>query len=144
MKGDRIPDSDHVVRHCSGRSVDGGHVMALAFELKEHEYLSVNWLEYFGVISREAQVDAVWHELQNYLTLRKSGRLAVLNVGDARAVIESELSLKLTVSHEPEDDDGRPMGESHCGIYGYTDSDPFVAVLLAGLVLALHPTVLAS
>ena len=46
MKGEAIPDSDHVGRYCGARTVDNGEISAAAFMLRNtEEYLSVNWLE---------------------------------------------------------------------------------------------------
>ena len=53
MKGDIIPDADHVVRYCAPKSMNPRTRLpdADAFTLKREigeDSLSVNWLEYFG------------------------------------------------------------------------------------------------
>ena len=45
MRGDQVPDADHVARYCSPRQVENGSPRWGAFQPRVGEdYLSVNWL----------------------------------------------------------------------------------------------------
>ena len=56
-----LPDSDHVSRYCKPSAVDErGLPLTAAFLPKQgEEYLSVNWLEYFGALNLTLAVDQV-------------------------------------------------------------------------------------
>ena len=57
MKGDKIPDQDHVARLCWPSKIENGEIQATAFHLKLGEdSLSVNWLEYFNCLNRESEI----------------------------------------------------------------------------------------
>ena len=94
------------------------------------EYLSVNWLEYFGEIDLGAAVERVREVFRskNY-QVRPNGRFAVLNVGAAKTTVREGLDQSLRINHLSLDDD-----ESHSGILGYTSQDLAVAVELRALV----------
>ena len=137
MKGDAIPDSDHVARLCKASSVDNGVIQATAFMLRQIEqYLSVNWLEELNRPDRASEV----RELQDLYGRKFKGvgagaRIAVLNVGILRAQVENKSSGgRLRILHEPEDFD-----PSHAGIYGIPHDDDLVAELIAQVVLESHP-----
>lgn len=137
MKGDVIPDPEHVARYCGASTVDNDKIQATAFMLSErHEYLSVNWLEALGGPDRASQV----RDLQKlYVTKLKVGakaRIAIFNVGTVRTKVESESSDRrlLRVLHEPEPDDS-----SHSAIYGIPYDDDLVAELIAQVVQEDHP-----
>jgi hypothetical protein len=139
MKGDVIPDPDHVARHCKTSTVEGNEIMAAAFMPREgEESLSVNRLEELKCPDRVGEVRA----LQDLYTRKMNrvgagARIAILNVGTVRARIEQESPAKLIVRvlHNPEDDD-----PSHSGIYGISyDDREIVAELIAQVVLEKHP-----
>ena len=47
MKGEKIPDENHIARFCRPMQVHEEQIQATAFMLREGEpYLSVNWLEF--------------------------------------------------------------------------------------------------
>jgi hypothetical protein len=126
MKGQAVPDSDHVARYCKASSVLDGEIQATAFMIREREeYLSVNWLEELKCPDRASEV----RELQD-LYLRKfnrvaaKSRIAILNVGLVRAKVSSESPDRrlLPVLHEPMT---TPADPSHAGIYNI----PFVMKL---------------
>ena len=60
MKGDVIPDADHITRLCGGSHVrEDGTISATAFKPRPGEaYLSVNWLECLGLPDRDAELAA--------------------------------------------------------------------------------------
>ena len=92
MKGDVVPDADHVSRYCSrSRLTEEGKVTAAAFQLKEDEQsISVNWLESLDQPNREAEIAKVREALSSDITLRRTGRIAVLNVGETRSHVYRE------------------------------------------------------
>ena len=54
MKGDKIPDSDHISRFCRPMQVEDGQIQSPAFMLRpKDENLSVNWLEFLNIVNRE-------------------------------------------------------------------------------------------
>ena len=60
----KIPDDNHIARHCRWRNVQGSSVSGKEFELKvereePEKYLSVNWLEKTGKKLLEDQLTAV-------------------------------------------------------------------------------------
>ena len=105
--------------------------MAAAFELRPGEdYLSVNWLEYFGAPSVDAAVESVRNAFRaKDFSLSPNGRFAVLNVGTIKSAISGAVADTARVEHLPVDND-----ESHSGVLGYTPDDLAVAVAIRELV----------
>ena len=97
----------------------------------DHEYLSTAWLEYFHSTDRDVQMRGVAEALDAKLTLRPSGRIGVLNVGDAIQACQQQSRINIEVWLLGESDD-----PSHTGIYGYTDVqvDPDPPAVLSRLV----------
>ena len=138
MTGDPLPDDDHFAHYCSPRQIDDdGRPAAHAFLPREsEEYLSANWLEYFGV-PRAAAIECVRDALgKKNFTLRRSGRLAVLNVGTAKKAARDAGNETLCVDHQPEEGD-----PSHSGIGGYTRDDMLVGTALQSVVQAMLPAI---
>ncbi len=91
MRGEQIPDADHISRYCGGSHVKpDGKISGVAFQIKERfgqpeEYLSVNWLEYLGKDNRQAEILEIRNILNNKLQhIGSKARIAVLNVGELR------------------------------------------------------------
>ena len=136
-----LPDRDHVSRYCKPSAVDErGLPMANAFAIRSGEsYLSVNWLEYFGVrggsrviSEREAAVSRVREMLRRKgFRLRPNGRFALLNVGEVKTVIRRVFGRSLHVTHLPLPDD-----PSHAGILRCTEEDRMVASEIGAMVRA--------
>lgn len=126
-----IPGSDHVTRHCGPKRLDENDwPTAEAFYRDEGEKsISVNWLEETGADTLNNRLDAVRAELASYRTIRKSHRLAMLNVGDALAALQREKQLAVGFRHEPEP--GKP---THSGIHGMGVHDHTVGIILQGVV----------
>ena len=138
MKGQAIPDSDHVGRYCGARTVENGEISAAAFMLREgEEYLSVNWLEELKGPSRASQIRDLQELYTKKLKVGATARIAILNVGTLRTKVERESpdSRLLRVLHEPEE----PDDPSHAGIYEIRHDDEVVAELIAQVVLENHP-----
>lgn len=137
MKGDVIPDPDHVARYCGASTVDEGKIQATAFMVRERDaYLSVNWLEALGRHERAAQVRDLRALYGKKLKVGAKARIAILNVGAVRSKVETESpdGRQLRVLHEPEPDD-----PSHSGVYGIPHDDDLAAELIAQVVLEDHP-----
>ena len=140
MRGDSVPDSDHVVRYCPFKHIlEDGSISGPAFLLgRDHDHLSVNWLEFLAANSESEAIQALREVLASKLTLRKSAQMAVLNVGEVREHVEQEDpgSRNLEILHWPDDEYDDP---SHSGIFGYTLEDLGIALLIAQKVRATYP-----
>jgi hypothetical protein len=112
MKGQTIPDSDHVARYCKPTTIDEGEIQATAFMLREgEEYLSVNWLEELKSPSRASQIFDLQKLYGKKLKVGATAQIAILNVGTLRTKVERESpdSRLLRVLHEPEEPDDLSM-----------------------------------
>jgi hypothetical protein len=138
MKGQAIPDSDHVGRYCKASTVENGEISATAFMMREtEEYLSVNWLEELKRPSRASQIRDLQKVYNNKLKVGATARIAILNVGTLRSKVQRESpdSRLLRVLHEPEE----PDDPSHAGIYEIPHDNEIIAELIAQVVLENHP-----
>jgi hypothetical protein len=138
MKGDPVPDADHVSRLCGGSHIDDGVVQAGAFLLAPgHAFLSVNWLEHLGLNDRAAEV--VQRVLATKRKVGATARLAVAVVGEIRTLVrnESDDARVLRVLHEPEE---TPPDPSHAGIHNLRHDGLAIAVLLSRAFSELHPS----
>ena len=130
-----IRDEHHVVRYCSGSQHGGGKILPTAFQLRrpDETYLSVNWLEYFGLKTFDAALERICADKRGLgFSIRHTGRFAVLNAGIVRSTSADSDNLSgivrsLTVTHLPEVGD-----ESHAGIGGYQQDD--LGLLVADLL----------
>ena len=141
MNGPQIPDDDHVVHLCSGGSIDpAGRVTSTAFFLKDKaEYVSVNWLEFLRLPTRIEEIAEVRRILMEKVTLRRTGRLAVLNVGRTKQKIRTESKQEIQVTHYPE-----PNDPSHSGLVypaGNATVVEYLAQFVADSVVETHPAV---
>lgn len=137
MKGQIIPDSNHIGRYCSARTVDNGEITAAAFMLRKTElYLSVNWVEELKQPDRITEIRELQDLYSRKLKVGSTARIAILNVGAFRNKVARESSdgRLLQVTHEPEFDD-----PTHAGIHGIPHDDEMVAELIAESVLEIHP-----
>ena len=135
MKGEIIPEIDHVSRLCGGSTLaEDGSVTAAAFMLKEDEaYLSVNWLEHLGLPNRDLQIAEIRRVMAvKFRRVGTTARLAVANVGVTRSIVrnESSDSRELQCRHEPEVDPNKP-DPSHSGIYNTHLDETSIAMLLS-------------
>lgn len=138
MKGDLLPDHDHISRYCSvTHCTEDGQVTGRAFQLRQTDkYLSVNWLEFLQLCNRKNEIGAVRKVLGSKLNLNAKAQIAVLNAGKIIDYVrtKSQDARKLRVSHEPEETD-----PSHSGIYGYGYDDQLIADLIAEMVHENYP-----
>ena len=132
-----IPDTDHVARHCQPGDMDGDKrfPIARAFHRKADEpSVSVNWLEYLKGSHLEHCLQLFRPVLNKKRTVRRSHRLVVVRVAEARDALrkaaESESRVAgVEIRHDPETDD-----RSHAGIFGCEVEDDTVALILKELV----------
>ena len=89
MKGDEIPDANHVARQCNVNTCPGGELLATAFHPAPFDDgLSVNWLERCGLQGRNECIAAIVNILKGKgRTVRASHYFALLNVGAAKRAI---------------------------------------------------------
>lgn len=141
MKGDKIPDNDHVSRFCDNKHVVDNQIQATAFQLRRNEEsLSVNWLESLNCTNRENEIDEIQQVLSQKLKIGTRARIAILNVGETcqSVLTETEDSRILEVLHDPED---TPISDpSHGGVYNLRYNDhPFISELILETVLETFP-----
>lgn len=135
MSGDPLPDEDHISRYCKFKSLVNDQPSGASFMLRtDDEFLSVNWLEYFGLKDCQEQMSQVRQNIR--LNLAPRAKFAVLNVGNVINYVRENGpdNRVLSVLHEPEEDD-----PSHSGIHGYGFEDDWVADLIAEVVQEIHP-----
>ncbi len=138
MKGDTIPDQDHVARYCKGTQAPGGEIQATAFMLrKDEESLSVNWLEFLKCLNRESEVAELQRIFGQKLSrVGRNARIAILKVGVMReAVLQGSSDARnLAVLHAPELNDS-----SHSGIYNLKEDDDLIAELIRQTIIDTQP-----
>jgi hypothetical protein len=105
VKGDQLPAEHYVARHCRNKDLilTNGQptgVSESAFEPKpdESDGLSANWLEFFG---NDRQHNVAGVRSVTKLSVRRSHRIAILNVGQISA---TGGSANLRVIEDPIDD----------------------------------------
>ena len=143
MKGDDLPDAEHVVRYASGSHVlEDGEVDGSAFLLSRgNPGLSVNWLEYFTDLAKPRQLNQVRQLLR--LKRRPSGRFAELNVGATGRHLHGRLDACRFI-HEPSDADNEYDADpSHSEIIGLpphgSPEAALIGDMIAECVEAVHP-----
>lgn len=133
VKGDTIPDNDHIARLCLPKHVADKQVQPTAFQLRpDDESLSVNWLEFLNCSSRESEIDEIRKTYMAKLDFGPRAQISVLNVGTVRyrVLTASEDRRNLEVLHDPEVND-----PSHSGIYNLKQDDELISELILETVL---------
>ncbi len=140
MTNPSLPDEDHVSRYCKPSTVDNGMPMSAAFMPRPgEEYLSVNWLEYFGEPTLDSAIGRIRTAFsEKGYRVARNGRFAVLNVDSVKRAVPEDIGVALSINHIPFDDD-----HSHAGIIGYSSNDLAIAVELVALLTKqdIHPAV---
>jgi hypothetical protein len=137
MKGDTIPEQDHIARFCRPMQIEDGKIQATAFMLRaSEESLSVNWLEFLGCPNRESELDELQNIYPKYLDVGRSAKIAVLNVGEVheKVLTESPDGRNLEFLHDP-----IAIDPSHSGIYGFRQDDELIAELILQTVSHTYP-----
>lgn len=134
MKGDAIPDDNHISRYVGKSKIVNGRISGEAFRLRDdEESISVNWLEFFGLQDRNEEIDEVRKAFVNkQRTLGAQAVFAALNVGEVKEYVqqESEDNRELSVLHDPDE----PVDMSHAGIYNFPRNDPSIGDMIAELI----------
>jgi len=129
MKGETIPDENHIARFCRPMQAPEGQIQATAFMLRAgEENLSVNWLEFLNCSSRESEITKIRTIYsETFLSVGARAKIAVLNVGEVRKKVltESPDGRNLEVLHDPLMNDS-----SHSGIYNLKQDDELIAELI--------------
>lgn len=137
MKGEKIPDPDHIARFCRPMHVSDGQVQAVAFMLRPGEKsLSVNWLEFLNCPNRDSEITEIRNIYSVKLNVGARAKLAVINVGEVceKVLTESPDRRNVEVLHDPMDDD-----PSHSGIYNLEPDGELIAELILETVRETYP-----
>lgn len=139
MRGDPIPDKDHIARYCTPSRVDNGKIQATAFWLRpDEEYLSVNWLEYLACSNRKNELAELRNAYSKNLNISPNGRIAALNVGKVRQTVLTGTTdgRNLSVISLQEDND-----PSHSGIFNlpHDASKQFIGELIVSAISNVYP-----
>lgn len=139
MKGDKIPDEDHISRLCFPKHVDKtyGEIQATAFMLREgEESLSVNWLEILKLQNRDCELSEIKSIYKSKFSVNPNAKIAILNIGEVCDIVnkESEDNRILEILHDPGKND-----PSHSGIYNLNHDDQLIAELILKVVSEIHP-----
>jgi len=130
MKGEKIPDQNHIARFCRPMQAPEGQIQATAFMLRacDDESLSVNWLEFLNCSSRESEITKIRTIYsKTFSSVGARAKIAVLNVGEVRKKVltKSPDGRNLEVLHAPLMND-----PSHSGIYNLKQDDELIAELI--------------
>lgn len=137
MKGDKIPDRNHVARFCRPWQAPDGNVAATAFMVRPDESsLSVNWLEFLKCSNREKEIAELRKIYFAKFTVGPRAKIAILNIGEVceKVLIESLDNRKLEVLHDPLEND-----PSHSGIYNLRNDDELIAELILETIRETYP-----
>lgn len=139
MKGDQIPNVDHITRLCKPSTAPNGVIQASAFMPRDIDtYLSVNWVEYFKLNIMEESISKLRNVYQSKLGVTKNHRIALLNVGSVKDKIQKESpdNRIIDILHEPTDID-----PSHSGIYNLKTDKELICELILETMLENYPAI---
>ncbi len=137
MKGDSIPNSDHVLRHVNAKLIQGEDIDGGAFRLRKDETeLSFNWMEYYRTLRIEEQIQSIRDTFP--LKVKKKDKFVKLNVGQAKSHVSGEHPQKKTIDFI---EDGCVKVPSHSVMRGEPDIDAMMGDLLADCILDKFPAI---
>src|ERR1700730_6435235 len=103
ISGDKLPDTDHVLRYVRRKFVDNDQIDGNAFlsrseEEKKKDGPSVNWMEFFAgdTASQIAKIRKV-----KRMKYEKRGRVAKLPVGRTKQYLQEAASLAIDCIYDP-------------------------------------------
>jgi hypothetical protein len=137
MKGDPLPNADHILRYAGGSTIDDGTVTGTAFLWSkagpDDAGLSVNWMEKFEGTTEE-RVQRV-RDLAR-LTYGATAKLAQLNVARVKTHVAAEApDTILDIIEDPlPAKDAYPEDPSHAAIANLPDEDTPAAELIGDLI----------
>ena len=130
----QISGNNRVARYCKKKQIENGTPMPAAFELqykskekKVEEFLSVNWIEYFGPELEQSMKDVRREFKKRYYKIDKKGQFAILSVEKIMSITTKD-GTPLWVNDL--EDEGYP---SHSGVCGYRN-DLDILIMLSDLV----------
>lgn len=137
MKGDRIPDVDHIARYCKPKHTLDGQIQATAFMLRsDEESLSVNWLEFLNCSNKESEIAEIRRIYSTkFSKIGTNAKIVILNVGKVREGVRNESPDRrnLEVLHDP------AMGDpSHSGIYNLRQNDVLIAEIILETIREIY------
>jgi hypothetical protein len=140
VKGDKIPDTEHVARLCYGKAIEDGEVLGAAFlpRPNKEDYLSINWLECLQCPDRASEIVEIRRRYYAKFNLKKKDKVAILNVGTTCSKVAdgTDDHRCLSATHEPEPDD-----DSHSGLWGFSYDDIIIGELILQTVLDFVPAI---
>jgi hypothetical protein len=119
-----IADHHHIVRHCQPNALrpEDGSPSPAAFIDDDRDGISCNWLEYFSG-DQSSRIVQVREAIAAQRTLRKSHKLAILNVGAARSRALESLRQRIFIVKDPLPElNGKPPDPSHALIEQVADT----------------------
>ena len=146
-ESDRIELTDHanVVRYVKPTMIlDDGSVDGSEFRLRLGEIgISVNWIECFVNMEKTQQLNEV--RRLSRITMRKSGRLAELNVGATKQYVRDQIeALRFINAPLPAEEDYE-ADPSHSEIVGLPSPESLQAAIvgdmIAEYIVDTHPAV---
>jgi len=143
-EGDKLPDSNHFSRYCSGATIHtDGSVDPSAFKLrilkggKKEDKASVNWAEYHTTDMDDA-IDDIWKIIKRVKrpSVDDNSVMALLNVGGTISHVaeNSPDKRQLEVRHHPND-----RNLSHSGIHNLELDDEIVLELIVQTIKKTYP-----
>ena len=141
MKGDRIPNDDHISRLCFPKHVDEEQIQSTAFLLRKGEPdLSVDWLEVLNCPTRADEIKRMREVYSSRLTVGAKAKIAILNVGEVCEKVQTESPdrRRLDILHDPIDLENGEIDISHSGIYNLRADDELIAELILETVSETH------
>ena len=103
QKGDALPDTDEVARYCPPSRFDryNNEPFHTAFMRRPREKApSVNRLQTFVDLDRDAAVDHIRQEVDKQVDLRPHGRFVVLGVKQAKDAVKGE-NCDINIVYDP-------------------------------------------
>ena len=138
MRGQKLPDQDHISRFCPPKTAPNGIITAAAFLLRpEEEGLSVNWLEFLKCLCRKDEIRKIKQTYSRKLKVSKNSRIAVLNVGTMCNTVfeQSSDNRRIVVHHQPEP----PIDPSHSEVFNLREDNQLIAEVILRTILENHP-----
>ncbi len=140
MKGDIVPDEDHIARYCKPSTIsEDGQIEFGAFMLRKvDEGLSVDWLESLKCSSRDNEIIAMRKIYPSRLSVGAKAKIAILKVGEVRKKVQTESLDKriLKIIHEPPAD---IPSDPHSEIYNLKQDDELIAELIRETICETYP-----
>ena len=137
MKGECVPDSDHVLRHIKGRFIEGDEIDGGGFRLRETETeLSFNWIEYYRTLTSDEQLQKIRDTFP--LEVKKKDKFVKLNVGRAKNHVSREHPEGKVIDFIEDGDDEVP---SHCLMTVVPEIDEMIGDLLVECILEVFPAI---